>query len=262
MKNTTVNYNAIASNYDGRIRQGTYLVGVTDALQALAQRVNARRVLDLGCGTGRSLEGIATRLSPPACYGLDLSTGMLAQAQQLNHDYKLINASAASLPFAPISFDLICCVHAFHHFPHKPQVVQQAYTMVRPGGVLAIVNFDPRAAEQSWPVYDYFDGTYETDLRRFPSTVDQEAMLTEAGFDHVQSPIVQIIKDETVGEAILNSYHLQKEACSQLVLITEAAYQAGLERMRQAITTHQTLKKEAIFRTRLLNRMTYGFKPE
>jgi ubiquinone/menaquinone biosynthesis C-methylase UbiE len=179
-----VNYDAVASGYSRRAAGG-YLSGVTSALQTLARQLKARRVLDLGCGTGLSLQGLVANLQPaPLVYGLD--------------------------PFAPASFDLVYCVHAFHHFLDKLQVVRAAYILLRPGGALAIVNFDPRESRHDWTIYEYFEGVYETDLERFPAKTEQERMLHQAAFQQVSSPIVQYISDNLVGEAVFDSYFLRK----------------------------------------------------
>jgi ubiquinone/menaquinone biosynthesis C-methylase UbiE len=256
-----VNYDAVASGYSRRAAGG-YLSGVTSALQTLARQLKARRVLDLGCGTGLSLQGLVANLQPaPLVYGLDFSGGMLTQARRLDPTYHLVQASAPWPPFAPASFDLVYCVHAFHHFPDKLQAVRAAYILLRPGGALAIVNFDPRESRHDWTIYEYFDGVYETDLERFPAKTEQERMLHQAAFQQVSSPIVQYISDNLVGEAVFDSYFLRKGSCSQLILLSEEAYQAGLSKMRAKIAAAQASEEEIIFRTELKNRMCHGFKP-
>ena len=86
-RNLRVNYDAVAGRYDERIKGG-YLTGTNRGIQDLARRVNARRVLDLGCGTGRSLVGPAGLHPAPACFGLDFSAGMLAKARAWQSRYK------------------------------------------------------------------------------------------------------------------------------------------------------------------------------
>jgi len=256
-----VNYDVVAPNYDRRTKGG-YLEGISSALQELAQQVQARHILDIGCGTGRSLRGMAKSLQPnPFCYGLDFSGGMLTQARQFDSTYRLVNASAPLPPFANNSFDIVFCVHAFHHFPDKVQVVRNACRMLRPGGVFAIVNFDPHQV-QNWYVYDYFDGVLDTDLKRFSSMAEKETMLRQAGFQHIQSPLVEHISERFVGEAVFNNnYFLEKGSSSQLILLPDEAYQAGLERMRSAIAGAKAEGKDIVFNTEIKNWMTYGIKP-
>jgi ubiquinone/menaquinone biosynthesis C-methylase UbiE len=257
---TRVNYDAVAPNYDART-EGGYLEGIGSALQELARQVKTHHILDLGCGTGRSLRGLTDSLQPaPVCYGLDFSGGMLNQARRFDPAYRLAQASSPQPPFASASFDLVFCVHAFHHFPDKPQVVQAAYRMLRPSGIFAIVNFDPHQC-RDWYVYDYFDGVLATDLKRFISVADKEKMLRQAGFQNIQSPLVEHISEEFVGDAVFdNNYFLQKDSSSQLILLSEEAYQAGLARMRNATTEARAKGEEIIFRSEIKNWMCYGFK--
>lgn len=256
-----VNYDTIAPGYDQRMGEG-YLMGVKPELCKLARQLQARQILDLGCGTGHSLQGVADGLPPVSrLHGLDFSAGMLSRARRLDASYRLVQASSPYPPFAPASFDLIFCAHAFHHFPEKRRVVRAAHHLLRPGSAFAIVNFDPRECQKTdWPIYEYFEGTYETDLIRFPAITEQEEMLREAGFQQVSSPLVQLISAEVVGEAIFDNYHIQKEACSQLILISAEAYQAGLARIQARITEAEARGETVVFRTRLKNRMCYGFK--
>jgi len=256
-----VNYNIVAPHYDQRTERG-YLEGIGSALQTLIRQVRARHILDLGCGTGRSLRGLAGSLQPnPTCYGLDFSGGMLMQARQFDPGYRLVNASAPLPSFADNSFDLVFCVHAFHHFPNKTQVVQNAYRMLRPGGAFAIVNFDPHQ-NLDWYVYDFFDGVLNTDLERFSSVTEKEMMLQQAGFRDIQSPMVEHISERFVGNTVFdNNYFLEKNSCSQLILLSDEAYQAGLNRMRAAVTEANTRGETIIFSTEIKNWMTYGFRP-
>lgn len=258
-----VNYDAVAHTYDRRVR-GAYLKDIIPALKDLARQVGAKCLLDLGCGTGRSLHGLAADLHPPpSLHGLDFSAVMLVQAHRLDPTYRLVQASAPKPPFASQSFDLILSVHAFHHFPNQAQVVQAAYRLLRPGGAFAIINVDPHTcAPGDWWIFDYFEGVREADLRRFPALNEQEAMLHGAGFEQISSPIVQHIDESVVGETIFDSYWLRKDSCSQLILLTDEAYQAGLNCIRHRLAKAETTGKTVIFRTRLAVRMCRGFKQQ
>jgi ubiquinone/menaquinone biosynthesis C-methylase UbiE len=185
---------------------------------------------------------------------------MLVQARQFDSAYRLVNASAPLPPFAANNFDLIFCVHAFHHFPDKPKVIQSAYRMLRPGGAFAIVNFDPHQ-DLDWYVYDYFDDVLDTDLQRFSSVTDKETMLHQAGFRDIQSLMVERVAQEFIGETIFDNYFLEKNSCSQLILLSDEAYQAGLTRIRSAVAEAKAKGKDIVFNTEIKIWMTHGFKP-
>jgi ubiquinone/menaquinone biosynthesis C-methylase UbiE len=257
----SVNYNNVATFYDQRTASG-YLDQLGPELARLAQETGARRVLDLGCGTGRSLETMLRHLQArPPCFGLDLSGGMLARAHHLDIGFRLVQASALWPPFHHHTFDLITSILSFHHFPDKPQVVEAALALLRPGGAFAISNFDPRDSENIYPIYEYFEGTYANDLRRFPSITTQKTMLRRAGFVKIRSAIVEIIDEEVVGDDILDNYWFQKNACSQLMLLTDEAYQAGIRRIQAVVNEAKNRNTNAVFRTQLKNWIIYGFKP-
>lgn len=66
------------------------------------------KVLDLGCGTGKTLGELVTYgVEPSNLFGLDLMMERLKTAQRLNPLSHLVQADATMLPFADGSFDLI-----------------------------------------------------------------------------------------------------------------------------------------------------------
>jgi hypothetical protein len=73
--------------------------------------------------------------------------------------------------------------------------------------------------------------------------------------------MVERITEEFIGEAVFDNYFLEKGSCSQLILLSDEAYQAGLARMRAAVAEAQANGKDIIFSTEIKNWMTYGFKP-
>lgn len=254
-----VNYDDVAGRYDERAAKG-YLTQAKPALRRLARQIQIRDVLDLGCGTGRSLAWLD---DTPGCrrFGLDFSAGMLARAARFNPDYRLVHASAPEPPFRDASFDLVTIVLALHHFPRQAQVVRQAFCLLRPGGALAVLNLDPRRVRH-WPIYDFFEGTYQFDLTRFPSVAEQEEMLRDAGFERVQAPLAERVVEEVTGDAIFDEYWLRKESCSQLILLTDDEYRAGLEKIRQAVEATRTAGEEAVFKTDFESWLCHGFKPQ
>jgi ubiquinone/menaquinone biosynthesis C-methylase UbiE len=75
-----VDYDKLAATYDRRFAyEAGARKGVAATLLALADEVRARRVLEVGCGTGRWLE-ILTSSDRWVC-GLDPSVGMLEVAR-------------------------------------------------------------------------------------------------------------------------------------------------------------------------------------
>jgi ubiquinone/menaquinone biosynthesis C-methylase UbiE len=73
----------------------------------------ARRVLDLGCGTGFFLAELEAR--HPGAVGLDISHQMLRVSERYVPGARLVTGDAERLPFRPRSFDAVFCKGSLHH---------------------------------------------------------------------------------------------------------------------------------------------------
>src|SRR5829696_8555253 len=77
-------------------------------------------VLDVACGTGVVARTAADRMGGQGrVVGLDLNQGMLTVAGRLRPDIEWRQGDAASLPFAPGSFDVVLCQSALMFFPDR-----------------------------------------------------------------------------------------------------------------------------------------------
>jgi ubiquinone/menaquinone biosynthesis C-methylase UbiE len=106
----------------------------------LPERAN---VLDIGCGTGRLLERLATQFPDLRGTGLDLSTNMLRMARLSNrHHPRLIyiEGKAESLPFANGQFDAVFSTISFLHYLEPKQVVSEIARVLSPGGRFYLVD--------------------------------------------------------------------------------------------------------------------------
>ena len=251
-----VDYDRIAATYDRRFVGGDTR-GVADALSALAQGLVPGRILEAGCGTGRwlaALQPLGGRL-----YGLDLSAGMLERAQQRQGLRRLVRGRAGQLPFPAAEFDLVYCVNAIHHFRSPRDFVFEARRLLRPGGALAVGTMDPRQLQSRWYVYEYFSGTYETDLARFPSWGTILDWMAAAGFRRIEWQPADQIVDAKVGRAVLDDYFLKKDACSQLSLLSDEEYQAGLRRIEAALAEAEATGEPVTFAVDLFLAMVVGW---
>lgn len=257
MARPRVDYDRVAPGYNRRFAGGGTR-GVAVALGALAGELRPERILEAGCGTGHWLAGLAS--AGRRLYGLDLSAGMLAQARARRAGLRLVRGRAGRLPIAAGSVDLVYCVNAIHHFDDPRGFVHEAARLLRPGGRLAVVGSDPRAAADAWYVYDYFPGTYETDLARFPPWDQVRGWLAEAGLRQIVSRTVEEIHDPKVGRAVLEDPFLAKDATSQLTLLSDEAYARGLARIRQALDAAEAAGETVIFQADLTMTMVSGVR--
>lgn len=228
-----LNYTPIAADYHQRYTAGEWS-GVTATIHALARAKTVRRALEVGCGTGRWLSEL--RAANVEAVGLDLSLGMLQEAQRREARLALLGGSAHELPFPTGAFDLILCVNAFHHFAYPARVITEVRRLLRAGGTLAIIGLHPHAHRDRWFIYDYFPETYLTDLQRYPTLGALMDWLMTAGFARAEWRTAERVQKAHQGRAILDDYFLQKHATSQLAQLSDEAYTAGLERIQAELT--------------------------
>ncbi|CAN1212561.1 methyltransferase domain-containing protein [Tumidithrix helvetica PCC 7403] len=111
------------------------------------------KVLDIGCSVGISTLALHRYLqqrqsAPIQTMGLDLSPYMLSVAKVLDEKQEIANwvhGNAERTDFPDNTFDLIAIQFLLHELPQLPscQIFREAKRILRPGGVLAIVDNNP-----------------------------------------------------------------------------------------------------------------------
>jgi ubiquinone/menaquinone biosynthesis C-methylase UbiE len=102
----------------------------------------ARRLLDVGCGTGDLTARLRTELQADLVAGCDFSGGMLEQAAARTRAVRWLQADAARLPVRDASFQAVVSTEAFHWFPDPDLALREFRRILTPGGrvVIALVN--------------------------------------------------------------------------------------------------------------------------
>jgi ubiquinone/menaquinone biosynthesis C-methylase UbiE len=142
-----------------------------------------RRVLDVGCGTGRLAVALAERGA--RVWGVDPSEEMLRQARAAGgRTVGLKLGRAEALPFKDAWFEravLRTVVHLVERrraFPELARVLQR-------GGLAVIATFAPEHFASDWLI-PFFPRVAEIDRARFPTRATLEAELTAAGLGIVR----------------------------------------------------------------------------
>jgi SAM-dependent methyltransferase len=235
-----VDYDRVARTYNSRYQRNNY-TGVEQALASFVEdsRTAHHRVLEVGCGTGHWLRRL--RESNVTAFGLDFSAGMLEIAREAMSG-RVIRGRADALPCGSASCDRLFCVNALHHFPDKAAFLIEARRVLRSGGGLLTVGLDPHNGEDQWWVYDYFPAALAADRQRYLSTDRIRQLMSAAGFSQCQTRMIQNLPREmTVSEARSAGF-LERTSTSQLMVITEAEYEAGLERIAASDSTGNRAK--------------------
>jgi SAM-dependent methyltransferase len=181
-----------------------------------------RRVLDIGCGTGRAAEALVDRGS--RVWGVEPEPEMAALARERVSAVKV--APAERLPFKDGWFER-ALMWLVVHLVDRPRAFAEAARVLGPEGRLAIGTFHPLHFEGYW-LNRFFPSLQAIDSGRFPTPDELESELTAAGFERVeQHRLTQhaSVERDTAVERV------RRRFISPLQLLDEAELEAGRQRM-------------------------------
>ena len=123
---------------------------VEAALSEVVAATGPRDLLDIGTGTGRMLEILGPRVSH--ALGIDQSREMLAVARVNLERAGLSNSIVRlgdmyQLPLGDASFDAVVIHQVLHYADRPAAAIAEAARVLRPNGVLIVVDFAPHALE-------------------------------------------------------------------------------------------------------------------
>ena len=128
---------------------------VLDRVVGLARPEPAARALDVGTAAGHTALALAPHVGDVV--GVDITPEMLVEAGKLRVERGIANvrfvmANATSLPFGDLSFDIVTCRRAAHHFSDVARALVEMRRVLKPGGRLVI-------DDRSVPEDDFVDST-------------------------------------------------------------------------------------------------------
>jgi SAM-dependent methyltransferase len=144
-------------------------------LGGLLGPIDGLRVVDVACGTGRSMAFAA--LHGASAIGIDLCPEMLAvAARKPGLSGRLAQAHGGRLPLGDAVADLAICSFALSYFPSPSEAIGELARIARPGGRVAISDLHPRALKAGWK-RSFRSGreTYEIEYRNHRANMVETA---------------------------------------------------------------------------------------
>lgn len=170
------NFSAAAATYNAyaHLQRST-----SDHLLTLTPcSLEAGAIVDLGCGTGYSLKGLAARFGHVDLLALDAARGMAASAAQWKIGTTAIG-QAENLPIRNKTCSLIFSNMVFQWCTSLSLVIKECHRALKPGGWLCFSLPDPTTLQelrQSWSAVDSADHVH-----RFPSVEDVRSAVLSTG---------------------------------------------------------------------------------
>jgi SAM-dependent methyltransferase len=185
-----------------------------------------RRVLDIGCGTGRAAEALVARGS--RVWGVEPEPEMAALARERVSTVKV--APAERLPFKDTWFER-ALMWLVLHLVDRPRALSEAARVLDADGRLAFGTFHPLHFERYW-LNRFFPSLQAIDSARFPAPDDLETELAAAGFGRVD---LHRLTQSAVVDRDVALERVRRRFISPLQLLDEAELDEGLRRMESEL---------------------------
>jgi ubiquinone/menaquinone biosynthesis C-methylase UbiE len=133
-------FNSLAAKWDC-IPAAPNAAGRISAFLKRSHKAGARRVLDVGCGTGILVPELLNLYGSASCLvELDLAEDMLrVNTTKFPGEWiDRVCADAQAMPFSDACFDLAVCFSALPHMPEKSYALRQILRVLHPGGVICV----------------------------------------------------------------------------------------------------------------------------
>jgi ubiquinone/menaquinone biosynthesis C-methylase UbiE len=182
--------------------------------------LRAKRILEVGCGTGRLSEALEQR-ALARVWAVDASGEMVARAKSLGVNARVARAEA--LPFKAGWFDAVV-MRMVVHLVDRGRAFAEAARVLRPEGVLVIATEDPASFDEVW-FATYFPSVPELERSRFPGEEALWRELAEAGLPNVE--VTRLAQARTITrERALDVF--RSKAYSTFELLPPAEYDSGI----------------------------------
>ena len=161
-----------------------------------------QRVLDIACGTGRTLKMIRATLPQASLFGMDLSPTYLRKANQLLSEIpgelpQLLQANAEELPYLDNYFHATTCIFLFHELPAaiRQRIINEAFRVTKPGGTFIICDSVQLSdSPEVEPAMQNFHETFHEPFYMNYVTDNLVERLETAGFENVEMQVHHMSK--------------------------------------------------------------------
>ena len=221
-------FNNLAARYDELRPDPSY-----ELIETLAREgdLRGRRILDLGCGTGRLSAALVERYGATVM-GVDPSPEMLKIARRRAPDgvVALKQGSAEGIPFPDASFER-AVMQLVVHLVNRPRAFAELRRVLVPDGRLVISTVNPAAVDEIW-LSKLFPSYAAIDNERFPAPESLSEELDAAGFTDIR---VVPFRERRIYDRGPALRAIRGRFASSFALMSEEEYRAGLERAEREL---------------------------
>ncbi|KHD37664.1 SAM-dependent methlyltransferase [Clostridium acetobutylicum] len=106
----------------------------------------AYKMLDIGCGGGRTVNRLSNAAEEGEVYGIDYSSDCVRWASEYNKELikegrvHISEASVEKLPFEDNKFDVVTAVETIYFWPNVEENIKEVNRVLKKGGKFIIIN--------------------------------------------------------------------------------------------------------------------------
>ncbi|WP_242347082.1 methyltransferase domain-containing protein [Anaeromyxobacter terrae] len=180
---------------------------VQDRVLALldAAAPGARRVLDVGAGTGALLSRLLATRPGLAAAAVDLAPGMCRATRRAAPRAGVAAADAEALPFRDGAFDLVVTTSTLQWLPRVATALEEARRVLAPGGVLCVALFGERTLFELRDSFREASGGGPAPTHRFLAREELAAALATAGLALEATRDEELVERHADARAVLRA---------------------------------------------------------
>ena len=189
-----------------------------------------RRILDLGCGTGRFTDALAVRFDADVV-GIDPSSRMVAHAVRKQHHGRVCYhlGRAEALPIRSRSIDLVFMSMSLHHFADARLAAAECRRALADRGYV-FVRTGTRERIPSYPYYPFFPASHPILEEVLPASATVREIFEAAGLSLVA---LDLITQTVAPDWDIYADKIAANADSVLARLTREDFDDGLAAVRQ-----------------------------
>lgn len=166
----------------------------------------ARRILDVGAGTGALAARLAARRPAPRIVLADLAAGMCRRARDAVPGALVATADAEALPFRDGSFDAVVSSSTFQWLPRLEPALVEGRRLLAPGGTLVLALFAERTLRELRSAWRAVAGEAgDGRMHRFHAPAEVRAALDAAGLVRIAFEEEEIVERHPDARAVLRA---------------------------------------------------------
>lgn len=147
------------------------------------------KILDVGCGGGKTISKLCQKISNGKVYGIDYSQLCVEKSKKFNYKSvlcgkaKIRQASVSELPFEDDSMDIVTAIETYYFWKDKLNDLKEIKRVLRPNGQIAMI-FEMLKSESNPAKWKEIEKMLNIEA---VSEDEMKSILNQAGYENIKT---------------------------------------------------------------------------